>query len=96
MPLRALTTGLAILGLGLVFGLPFQFRGPGEGAPMVELKSHALRLAGYVVLTVAVWVAVAIGALLIVVRERRELAERERDMVRGLVEGSLGDHVPRD
>ena len=94
MPLRILTTALVVLGLILVFALPFVFRMPGEAASQAELKQHAVRLAGYTMLTVAVWIAVALGAVLIVVRERHELVRREREMLRGLVEGSLEDHAP--
>lgn len=94
MPLRVLTSTLVVVGLGLVFWLPFLFRAPAETATQADLKAHAVKLAGYTMLTVAVWVAVALGAVLIVLRERHKLAQREREMLKGLVEGSLEDHAP--
>ncbi|MCC6403601.1 MAG: hypothetical protein IT207_06280 [Fimbriimonadaceae bacterium] len=93
MPLRVLTTALVVFGLGLVLGLPFLLRGPGEDAQPAELKAHAVRLVSVVMLTVIVWVAVALGAILIVARERHDLAKREREMLKELVEASLEDHA---
>jgi hypothetical protein len=95
MPLRALTTGLLVFGIGLMLGYPFVLRRPPQGAPGPELREFAARALAYLSLTVAVWLAVAVSALLVVVRSRRELARAELEQVRGLVEGSLDDHAKR-
>lgn len=93
MPLRALTTGLVVFGVGLMLGYPLVLRRPPKEASQQELTEFAQRGLAYVGLLVAVWVAVIVAALLLLVRSRRELARAEAEQVRGLVEGSLGDHA---
>lgn len=95
MPLRALTTGLLAFGIALMVGYPFVLRRPPQGAPTAEVREFAVRALAYLILTVAVWLAVALAALLVVVRSKRELAQAELEQVRGLVEGSLDDHAKR-
>jgi hypothetical protein len=95
MRLRVLVTSLVVFGLGLLLGFPFVLRRPDAAPQSGEFREFAVRALGYVALTVLVWCAVALGALLMVLRSRREIAREQVEVLRGLVESSLDDHAPK-
>ncbi|HXH61712.1 MAG TPA: hypothetical protein VNI20_10190 [Fimbriimonadaceae bacterium] len=92
MLLKVLTTALVLLGLGLLLGLPFMIGAKPQGADKIELAHYGARLVTYFAATAFSWVGAALCASLLVRRAKREYLDDQRELMQGLIEGTLRDH----
>ena len=95
--LKIVTTGLLVAGLGLLIAWPWIVGPRPVGAAKTEaerkeLARYGLKALSYFAVTTSAFLGAAAGAVLIIRRTRREFVDHEKQIVRGLVEGSLKDH----
>lgn len=96
MRLKTLTTALLIAGIVLMLGWPFIVgQTPKKEAPRHTKVVWMRRALAYFAVTSGVWLSAATSAYLLSRRTRLEFMESERQMLQGLVEGTLQDHGKR-
>lgn len=92
MFLKVLTTGLVLLGVGLMIAFPFLLGARPGPQEKLELARYGSRLLTYFLLTCSVWIGAAACAIVMVRRTKREFMTTQRENLRELVEGSTSDH----
>ena len=92
MLLKVITTALVLTGIAMLIGFPFLTGNrPTEGSD-AELARYGARLLAYFGVTCIAWLGAAVCAIILVRRTRKEFAESQKEIMRGLVEGTLRDH----
>lgn len=91
--LRIYTTALLIFGVILVFGFPVVLlRKPGTQAPVREREIFALTITGYFLLMIIVLCLIMWLSWKLWRRQTEELADKQMENLKELVEGTLNDH----
>lgn len=92
MFLKILTTAFVVCGLALLFAMPALVGSKPGGEDKLELAQYGTRLLTYFVVTSAVWIGAAVGAIMVARRARLKYLEEQRENLTGLIEGALRDH----
>lgn len=96
MRLKVLTTALIIFGVVLMLCWPLIVgeRPPADAGAQV-LAAFGQRLMTYFLITVGVWITVAVLAIVIARQTREQFLADERENLNKLIEGTLHDHNKR-
>jgi len=91
--LRVATTAVLIFGVILLFGFPVVLiRRPPATAPKADLANYTILIAVYFVLLIIVFFAIMILAWKLWRLQTEELAEKQMENLKELIEGTLVDH----
>lgn len=94
--LKVITTTFVIFGVLLLFGFPFVFAmRPGPSVAQRDRQIFALTITGYFFLICIVLGVVMILAWKLWRRQSEELAEKQMENLKELVEGTLTDHAEK-
>lgn len=94
--LKVALTSVLLFGLIMLFGFPLVLmKRPPASAPKVELKNYTVLIAIYFVLLVIVFFVVMILAWRLWRRQSEELAEKQMENLKELIEGTLTDHAKK-
>lgn len=93
MALKVITTVALLLGFGLLVLFPsVLMRRPAQTAPVAERRAFVRTLQYQLGGLLGCMVVSGTGAILIMRKVRREYAERTRENMQELIEGTLQDH----
>ncbi len=94
--LKILVIASIVTGFAMMLSWPWIVgKRPSKDAPRKELANYGVRLSIYFGLTCLPWLMAAGGCVFWIRQTRREFADREKDNMRELIEGTLRDHERR-
>ena len=92
MLLRALTTFFILFGLILTFAFPWVIKARPQTGGRVALERYTVFFGTYLIITVLIFVAAAVCALLMVRQVRKNFQAQSRQNLEELVESALRQH----